>query len=779
MNPIYLDLHIHTSQDPKSLNMSYDIGTLLSKIRGKAEGEDFLISLTDHNTINEDAYLKLFGEIDNRLILGVELHIQGYRGQDSKAYHCHIYFNIPLIDSVQIKAINGKLDILYPKKSPEKKDPNIPTVEQIIEMFDGYDYILLPHGGQNHATFDTSIPEGVEFDTAMQRSIYYNFFDGFTSRTNEGTERTIEYLKKLGVQDFVNLITCTDNYDPSVYPASKGKETYQFIPTWMFASPSFAGLRLSLSDSSRFIYSHEKPKKWRDSIRKIKLNNEKIDIDIELTPGLNVIIGESSSGKTLLVDSLYRKTVTRDFQNSHYIDYEVESIDIDFPDNLEPYFIGQNFIASVTGNSKKINEVEIIEKIIPDNSLAVKTINKGLEDLKQYIETLFNAVEKIEKLDSEIRRIPVLSSLIVTQNTRENILEGFEKEMNSHRRDYYDEVDIRSDMEFLEKLHLRLKRNPFIEHKEALITGLLAEIAAMRDYSLIEKGIIDVVSEEKTIIDRRLKVQEGELQNRKQNFNSLIKLMGEYIQEIKSFEEVMGKITSYSIKSSSKTVTIEGCSLVVENKFELNKEIVKNELNDLLLKTSAITDISSISPESLFKGNFRANTKGTSRGNDTPSYKTIKDNLNTSFNDNNKTSYKIYSADGRDFDSLSPGLKSSIILDLVLNFENDTAPLIIDQPEDNLATSYINDGLVKSIKKMKSKKQIIFVSHNATIPMSGDAQNIILCQNNGEKIIIRSSPLEGEIGGSPVVDYIAKIADGGKPSVKKRFKKYNLKKFKE
>ena len=116
-------------------------------------------------------------------------------------------------------------------------------------------------------------------------------------------------------------------------------------------------------------------------------------------------------------------------------------------------------------------------------------------------------------------------------------------------------------------------------------------------------------------------------------------------------------------------------------------------------------------------------------------------------------------------------------LDLVLGYENDIAPLIIDQPEDNLATDYINHNLIDLIKAIKSKKQIILVSHNATIPMLGDAQNIILCENKDGKIQIKSAPLESSINNKKVLDYIAEITDGGKKSIKKRIKKYNLKAF--
>ena len=90
--------------------------------------------------------------------------------------------------------------------------------------------------------------------------------------------------------------------------AAKAKDAAPFIRTWMMASPTFNGLRLSLSESSRLRYG-EKPDTWAECIQHVLLKNDKINIDVELTPGLNVVIGGSSSGKTLFVDSIYRKIV--------------------------------------------------------------------------------------------------------------------------------------------------------------------------------------------------------------------------------------------------------------------------------------------------------------------------------------------------------------------------------------------------------------------------------------------------------------------------------------
>ncbi|VAW71588.1 hypothetical protein MNBD_GAMMA12-69 [hydrothermal vent metagenome] len=301
MEPVFIDFHIHTSDNPESLNSSYDLDTLKSNIEKIADGSNYLISLTDHNVINKPVYLNAIQKFEH-ILLGVELHVRNY--DEAKPYHCHILFNLEEIDETIIDDINLILDELYPKKVVASTDISIPKLEKIMNCFDNYEFVLLPHGGQNHSTFDTSIPEGVQFDKTLERSIYYNHFDGFTARSNNSLDKTHEYFDRLGIREFVNLVTATDNYTPEDYPDCKGgKNASDFIPTWMLASPTFNGLRLSLSESSRLIYG-EKPDSWAECIQHVLLKNENIDIDVDLTPGLNVVIGGSSSDKSLFVDSL-------------------------------------------------------------------------------------------------------------------------------------------------------------------------------------------------------------------------------------------------------------------------------------------------------------------------------------------------------------------------------------------------------------------------------------------------------------------------------------------
>ena len=215
--------------------------------------------------MNKVAYLNAASLFPN-LLMGAELHVRNY--SNARPYHCHIFFRSQ-ISADTIDALNRVLDTLYPKKSVCESDP-IPTIEEIAKHFDAYEFVLLPHGGQSHSTFDKSIPKDVQFDTTIERSIYYNHFDGFTARSNSGLESTQDYFRRLGIADFVNLITSTDNYNPDKYPESKNSEAEPFVPTWMLASPTFNGLRLSLSESARLVYG-TRPDTWAEFIQHVSL----------------------------------------------------------------------------------------------------------------------------------------------------------------------------------------------------------------------------------------------------------------------------------------------------------------------------------------------------------------------------------------------------------------------------------------------------------------------------------------------------------------------------
>jgi hypothetical protein len=701
------------------------------------------------------------------IILGVELHINNY--ENCPAYHCHIYFDLPEINENSIDDINKKLKELYPNKVVEKKDNSIPSIQDIINKFDSYEFILLPHGGQSHATFNTSIPSDVKLDTTLEKNIYYNHFEGFTARGDSGLETTQDYFKRLGISEFVNLITCSDNYNPLNYPNGKDKNPYK--PTWILAKPTFNGLRLSLSEQSRLIYSNEKPKLWSETIRSVKHQRDNIDIDVVLTSGLNVIIGGSSSGKTLLADSIFRN-ISQSEPNPAYSRFEVNRIVIDNPSGMTPHYLSQNYIMGVVNDisDDKLENIDIIKKVFPGDEEIKEAINLGLRSFKKNIQDLVKNVKVIENELENLKKIPVLSRLITKEDVDTNVLKNFLPSDQEIEKLVFSQTQYNQYLENLELIDNFLSKYPFVNHNTDLVTELKAELNTALSAHLKEKSTRTIITREKTVYDEILKTNDSEEQNKKQNFESLIDSLKKYVRSYRNFYKTLKAISNYSINFGTEEIESMGHKLFIENDFVLNKEKFLEVVNYYMKKT--IADFNTIEPNIFFKNNFKQSPK-------VRDYDDFENKIYGKFEELNKKKYKITTKDDKDFDKLSPGWKTSVILDIILGYDKDSSPIIIDQPEDNLATNYINKGLVSAIKKIKTKKQIILVSHNATIPMLADAQNIVLCRNENNKLIIKSNPLEGLIDGKYVVDYIAEITDGGKPSIKKRVKKYNLKKFVE
>jgi len=767
MNLLYTDLHIHTSEDPDKVNENYNVELLIQKIKDFNGDSEFLISLTDHNVINKKAYLKAT-ELELNIILGVELHIKNY--DESPAYHCHIFFDLPSITEDDIDDINHKLNELYPSKIVQKTNDSIPTIQKIINQFDSYEFMLLPHGGQSHATFDTSIPNGVKFDTMLEKSIYYNQFDGFTARGDTGLEQTQEYFKRLGINEFVNLITCSDNYNPNVYP--NGKDGIPFVPTWMLAEPTFNGLRLSLSEQSRLIYSVDKPKFWSENIKSIKLNRDNIDIDVKLTSGLNVIIGGSSSGKTLLVDSIVR-VINKNTKDSNYTQYEIDKMIVENPSGMIPHYLSQNYIMGVVSSvsEDRLEDIDIIKRVFPGDGDIKEKINTELRSFKKNIQDLIKCVKIIEIETENIQKIPILSRLIIKENIENNVFDNFLPNETEVDRLMFSKTQYDQFIHNLDNVEVFLSRYPFVIHNSKLISDLKIELEIALKAHLKEKTTRSILIEEKNVYDDILRTTNSEEQTKKQNFDKLIESLKKYVHSYREFFKILNIISTYSINFGSEEIESMGHRLFIENDFVLNKDKFIEVVNHFIKEP--IDNFKKIKPNLFFQTNFRK------RAPVVRDYDDFENKIYSKFEEQNKKRYKIITKDGGEFDKLSPGWKTSVILDIILGYDKDISPIIIDQPEDNLATNYINKGLVSAIKKIKAKKQIILVSHNATIPMLADAQNIVLCRNNNNKLIIRSSPLEGKIEGKYVVDHIAEITDGGKSSIKKRVKKYNLKKFSE
>ena len=126
-------------------------------------------------------------------------------------------------------------------------------------------------------------------------------------------------------------------------------------------------------------------------------------------------------------------------------------------------------------------------------------------------------------------------------------------------------------------------------------------------------------------------------------------------------------------------------------------------------------------------------------------------------------------------DELSTGQKATAVL-LLLLLESD-APLIVDQPEDDLDNRFITEGVVPRMRAEKQRRQFVFSTHNANIPVLGDAEMIIGLTASGEADdgYARIAPEHvGSIDDRQVRELVEEILEGGKDAFERRRRKYGF-----
>lgn len=128
----------------------------------------------------------------------------------------------------------------------------------------------------------------------------------------------------------------------------------------------------------------------------------------------------------------------------------------------------------------------------------------------------------------------------------------------------------------------------------------------------------------------------------------------------------------------------------------------------------------------------------------------------------------VISLSGRPIEQLSPGQRCTALLPIILM--EGSSPLVIDQPEDNLDNSLVFDVVVEVIRSLKERRQLVVATHNPNIPVSGDAEQIVVLQALSDT---QGSPREqGSIDCPEIVREVTEIMEGGRQAFELRARKY-------
>lgn len=140
---------------------------------------------------------------------------------------------------------------------------------------------------------------------------------------------------------------------------------------------------------------------------------------------------------------------------------------------------------------------------------------------------------------------------------------------------------------------------------------------------------------------------------------------------------------------------------------------------------------------------------------------------------------ELYRQDGSRVGELEQGLsvgqRCTAILALLL--AQDDAPAIIDQPEEDLDNEFVYRELIPLLRQIKEKRQIIVATHNANIPVNGDAELIVALEvrdGRGHIKQVRGDDCLGALDRDAVRVAVEDIMEGSEDAFRRRFEKYGF-----
>ena len=614
--------------------------------------------------------------------------------------------------------------------------------------------------------------------------------------------------------------------------------------SWVKADLTFDGLeQIKYEPEYRISVEKEKPTLKKDElvIDKILYNGQ----DIYLSENLNTIIGGRSTGKSTLLNSIAKK-LGQELNNGSYSFENMDDFHIIWKDKQENNsrkieYIPQEHMFILSRDNKKLKDLvgNIIQSKAMDSELkkyeqnctALRLEIRGLLD--SYKENQKNIHELIKpeaekqatqnRIDTyESKKKELLNASEITEQERD-LFENKNKELQllKTQKEIHE-----SDLQYVSSIlpiTFEVKSLPTtttpsqdLRVKIGQITDRLRDsVRAQQEHEIriieLEKESLIKASENKISDIENDDTYKKCVEAMKNNseivrLTSLVKNEVDILAKIEAFEkqrdefdklkeeiqkEIISKYKEYSdiraeLLNNFKIEDDNGDNLKIAVKFSLiNLEAEFDYVSARGRSKQDFIEKMTDSFDEVIDSIFNDDSLVFNGNRDKFSH--IEHFFTTNFYEYNfEIEYQ-----GDKFEQMSPGKKAFIVLKLILEFSDSKIPVLIDQPEDSLDNRAIYNELTKYIKKTKKNRQIIIVTHNPNIVVSGDAENIIVANQqsdnspnqNGKKFDYVNGALENRNNDSTsefilqkynIREHVCDILEGGEDAFMRREKKYSI-----
>ena len=775
-----------------------------------------VFSITDHNCFNADYYLKIKEYIRDKpikIIPGCEFNVFIDDSTNDK-FQANIYFSTKT-DPVELE---NTIKSLYDNDSK-------PSLSSIIDALNSKDFtfIIFPEAdkssglrqiwkkicqlGEEHNFIKNGMQRifrGYDSKNAFNKNLADNWAFSYIKEST----RFVDAIKKYDAETIEYIKACVSNIIKKIPYDAKGlddivKELADLVSKYgsCFSYFSFSDWHNKEAYSpthDNYIYGNDElPFESLElgtldpvsrvnvlpigemqlvnniGIKTLSFSMNNVNYNIDFSVGLNSIIGERASGKSLLMAVLlkmydssnkkldeYKKNYKVDLDSISCVTLSGEQLKVGQLGSLK--YIEQNTIANIF-NNPSTSENGLKEYFAnledPDTSVFDSLIAelKSLKKFNTNYKSVSSYLNSNHSFDSyAFSNLKVIDTSLVDSYFSNSVssLTLLTKQIKT--------LGLKSD-EFDYVLSTLKEKKFLLDRRVLLFNNLINDV----------NKEIDKYNSENTNAKENMRLAKASFEEAKQvilgNLNVLLsfKKIEHYVNQfyvgipkLKTIQKSNYIFISYcDIKSNLKEIILNSiCSNIVKqgtgkDGFDLLKTYL---LNKTTLKANATSIYDSLEKKFISENVLLVQK--------------MFEIKNSEFNPNlieNKEDIDKFIKKGfiEDISGSSLGRKSIAYLELML--DSDSSILLFDQPEDNVDNHYLSKYFVPLIKNKKKTKQLIFVTHNPSVAVYADSFAYIYASNTN-KIDYQNFYIESYEDKEGILD----ILDGGPFSFSNRNLKY-------
>lgn len=778
-----IDLHIHSVKSKfkdgsiVDNNSAIKLYTLVSKLN---KYQVNICAITDHDAFDFQLYQKLKKEEGKGTIIKVFPAVEfsvAFSNDPSNPIHIICVFDDA--DSTKIQKIEKVLEFDKASNRPKYDSTDSFTENRFIELLGDIDLNVVCIAHQKN-TLTSSKPRGNDAnilgEDKFNEFLFSEYFEAFEFK-NRKHQVFNNYSKSMLSDDLLRFITGSDCHEWSAYPKhSSSSHDGDYKHTILKCLPNFKGLALALTDDSRISLDDNFFNQSKYHLDNISINLEGEDITIPLSKGINVIIGDNSIGKSLLLHKMtdyYRddklsplnETIKKGY-NNYLSEHHIE-INTTLKQSNVFAFDTQGEIRKKFNQEKLNRDLFFKDKYPPDidTSLMRAELVAEVNKVCEYLNSLFEFNNKYDGFGNLVilkeRGCATSVSVVDCPNS------DLTKEMNriikiisQIAKTKNELINLRSLLNIIEQQEV----DKFIKY----IDKLTAEYRKVKETLSVQLSLINCINN-----------AFNDYKTEKENIKSTAdQNLTNFIQQENIFSD--GIVDLLLAKKSIKPLNPH-----IENK-EINDESL-DYLNFIFIKRTVVQKFDDTYLVNLLTAPFSKSKKISIK-----KIKKIDDLKNAlkAYDDSDPFEFymnKVIEQIDKDLSQkaipnkldetgkyveYSSGLNSQIYFEVLSSDRYKDGVYLIDQPEDDVSPKSIKGHLLRNFKDMGKNRQILMVTHNPQFVVNLDADNVIIFTRENSHIKIESGALEYQDSETNVLNQVATLLDGGIETIRKRWKRY-------